>query len=89
MFDRTRPSPCATTERPTFGRRAEDRGFSAPTTQWFGRRSGDRKAKPRHSLPFAIQVAAQIAPTAPQTEPKGYTGTVRTIRSGLVKDFKA
>jgi hypothetical protein len=89
MFDRNRPNLCATAERPTFGRRAEDRGFSAPTAQWFGRRAGDRKAKPRHSLPFAIQVAAQIAPMAPQAEPKGYAGMVRTIRSGLVKDFKA
>lgn len=89
MDKRPASPPSLPAEPPRFGRRASDRGFAQPTGVWFGRRAGDRKAKVRHSLPFAAQVAAQIAEHRPQPEPVApYTGP-RTIRSGLVKDFKA
>jgi hypothetical protein len=75
-------------DTPRFGRRASDRGFASPTT-WFGRRAGDKKAPVRHSLPFAAQVAAQIAPTPTTPDPTPAYASARTIRSGLVKDLKA
>jgi hypothetical protein len=89
MDKRPASPPSLTAEPPRFGRRASDRGFAAPTGLWFGRRAGDRKAKVRHSLPFAAQVAAQIAEHQPKAEaPQPYIGAP-PIRSGLVKDLKA
>jgi hypothetical protein len=75
-------------EAPRFGRRASDRGFVSPTP-WFGRRVGDKKAPVRHSLPYAAQIAAQIAPSAPAEPAAPSYASTRSVRAGLVKDFKA
>ena len=90
-MDRRRPLPVslqdADAKAPRFGRRASDKGF-AQTGVWFGRRATDQKAKVRHSLSFAVQVAAQISPEGEKAEPAPYAGAF-PLRAGIVKDFKA
>lgn len=87
MLDRRRPISIQAAEAPAFGRRSSDRGFAEPTG-WFGRRAADKKAPVRHSLPYAAQVAAQIAPSAHGAAGPSYA-SARPVRSGLVKDIKA
>jgi hypothetical protein len=88
MHPPRRPTLTQNQEPQGFGRRASDRGFAEPKT-WFGRRAGDKKAAVKHSLPFAAQIAAQIAPGAKARAKAPAYGAPRPIRAGLVKDFEA